>query len=90
MPTYDYVCSVCHFSFERLQKMSELAITLCPQCQGKVKRKISGGSGFLIKESRANPRSCRKAGKSCSSENSEQPCCGNSEGCDKSSCDERE
>ncbi len=51
MPTYQYKCDECDFEFEEFQKMSDAAIEICPECKGKTRRMISGGSGFLLKGS---------------------------------------
>ncbi len=51
MPTYQYKCDKCDFEFEEFQKMSDAALETCPKCKGKVRRIISGGSGFLLKGS---------------------------------------
>lgn len=32
MPIYDFACSACGHSFERLQKMSDADPTVCPDC----------------------------------------------------------
>ena len=49
MPTYDYVCDSCDHSFEEFQSISAPPLTKCPRCQGKVRRLIGGGNGFLFK-----------------------------------------
>jgi putative FmdB family regulatory protein len=53
MPTYTYECSV-HGEFEHSHSIKE-ELELCPKCQEekaaepqKVKRLISGGSGFIL------------------------------------------
>jgi putative FmdB family regulatory protein len=51
MPTYEYECRKCHHHFEESQSISAKPLQTCPQCQGKVDRVISGGSGFLFKGS---------------------------------------
>ncbi len=51
MPTYQYKCDECDFEFEEFQKMSDAALETCPECKGKIRRIISGGSGFLLKGS---------------------------------------
>jgi putative FmdB family regulatory protein len=51
MPTYEYECRKCHHHFEASQSISAQPLQTCPQCQGKVDRVISGGSGFLFKGS---------------------------------------
>jgi len=51
MPTYEYECTKCGHRFERFQKMSDPPVKTCPECKGKVKRLISGGSGLIFKGS---------------------------------------
>lgn len=51
MPTYDYVCSSCGHEFELFQKMTDPPAKKCPECKGKVKRKIGAGAGLLFKGS---------------------------------------
>ena len=51
MPTYDYRCLKCKKKFERLQRMSEKALTACPYCKGKVERLIGAGAGLIFKGS---------------------------------------
>jgi putative FmdB family regulatory protein len=50
MPTYEYRCEKGH-TFERVQKMSEKAVTRCPVCGAKAARVISGGQGLIFKGS---------------------------------------
>ncbi len=51
MPTYDYVCLACGHEFEAFQNMTETPLKKCPECGGKVKRKIGTGSGLIFKGS---------------------------------------
>jgi putative FmdB family regulatory protein len=51
MPTYDYVCQDCGHEFEAFQSMKDDPLTACPSCQGKVKRRIGGGTGVIFKGS---------------------------------------
>lgn len=51
MPTYEYECPHCGYSFEAFQKISDLALDRCPQCQKKVKRLIGSGSAIIFKGS---------------------------------------
>jgi putative FmdB family regulatory protein len=51
MPTYEYRCEICGHEFETFQMITEPPVQTCPVCKGKVKRKISGGAGFLFKGS---------------------------------------
>lgn len=47
MPTYEYQCESCGHQFEKSQKISADPIKVCPVCEGKVKRLISGGNFIL-------------------------------------------
>ena len=49
MPTYDYKCFDCDNEFEHFQSMSDIPIKICPKCNGKVRRLISGGTGLIFK-----------------------------------------
>ena len=51
MPTYDYKCTQCGHDFEMFQSMSEDHIKKCPECEGIVRRLVSGGSGLIFKGS---------------------------------------
>ena len=51
MPTYEYECKSCGYSFEAFQSMSDAPLTDCPQCKGEVRRLINGGSGIIFKGS---------------------------------------
>jgi len=51
MPTYEYECSVCGHSFEKTQSMSDLPLTDCPKCAGRIRRVINGGMGVIFKGS---------------------------------------
>lgn len=52
MPTYDYECLACGYSFEFFQQMSDKPILKCPECgKNKVKRHIGSGMGVIFKGS---------------------------------------
>ena len=51
MPTYDYVCNECSYNFEEFQSITAEPLETCPKCQGKVRRLIGTGNGFLFKGS---------------------------------------
>ena len=51
MPTYDYKCENCDHMFEYFQTMSDLPLKKCPECTGKIRRLVSGGSGLIFKGS---------------------------------------
>jgi putative FmdB family regulatory protein len=49
MPTYEYECVDCNYLFEEFQRITDQPISICPNCEGRTKRLISGGTGFLFK-----------------------------------------
>jgi len=49
MPTYDYECINCGYVFEHFQSMNDDTLTVCPECEGSLKRLIGGGSGIIFK-----------------------------------------
>ena len=51
MPTYEYQCQDCGHKVEYFQPMSEPPRTVCPRCQGRLSRLISGGVGLIFKGS---------------------------------------
>ena len=59
MPLYEYQCEDCGVRFERLQRMNDEPVTVCPECGGEVHRLIQPvgiifrGSGFYVTDNRA-------------------------------------
>lgn len=59
MPTYQYVCTDCGHAFEQVQSFSEDSLTVCPECQGTLRKVFSAagvvfkGSGFYRTDSRS-------------------------------------
>jgi putative FmdB family regulatory protein len=59
MPTYAYACKQCGHRFETVQSFSEAALTVCPQCEGPLRKEYGSigvtfnGSGFYRTDSRA-------------------------------------
>ncbi len=51
MPTYDYECTECGHEFEHFQAMSDDPLKNCPQCGGRLRRLIGGGTGVIFKGS---------------------------------------
>ncbi len=51
MPIYEYQCPDCGHKFEKLQKMSDDPITVCPECSGGSVRKLVSSSAFILKGS---------------------------------------
>jgi putative FmdB family regulatory protein len=86
MPTYEYKCTACGFSFERWQSISEPPLEECPQCGGATKRLVSGGSGFLLKNLGGGEQ---RNSSTCSLEQTGRTCCGRQEKCGEPSCGDK-
>ncbi len=58
MPTYQYACTDCGHSFEQFQSFSDDALSVCPECSGKLRKLFNAvgvvfkGSGFYRTDSR--------------------------------------
>ena len=60
MPTYQYACTEadCGHAFEQVQSFSDDALTVCPQCEGRLRKVFNAvgvvfkGSGFYRTDSR--------------------------------------
>lgn len=63
MPTYQYVCNDCGQPLEVVQKFSDDALTVCPSCEGKLRKVFSAaaivfkGSGFYKTDNRSSSTS---------------------------------
>ncbi|MBW8803183.1 MAG: FmdB family transcriptional regulator [Catenulisporales bacterium] len=70
MPTYQYQCKDCGEALEVVQKFTDDALTLCPNCQGELRKVFSAvgivfkGSGFYRTDSRASSSSATPASSS--------------------------
>lgn len=51
MPTYEYECTKCKYTFEEFQQISDAPLKTCPKCKGQLRRVISGGAGLIFKGS---------------------------------------
>ncbi|MBT8377758.1 MAG: zinc ribbon domain-containing protein [Ignavibacteria bacterium] len=51
MPTYDYKCTNCNYTFEAFQPMTADPLEECPECKGTVQRLIGSGAGPIFKGS---------------------------------------
>lgn len=85
MPTYDYQCLKCGSNFEAFQKMSDEALKSCPQCQGKVKRLVSSGSGIIFKGKGFYATDYKKSNEPRVKKEEVTPCAG----CDQSGCKQK-
>ena len=48
MPTYAYACTECDHRFEVVQSFSDDSLTVCPECQGRL-RKLFNAVGIVFK-----------------------------------------
>jgi putative FmdB family regulatory protein len=48
MPIYEYRCGACDYHFEKIQKISDEPITLCPNCQADAAQKLISASRFKL------------------------------------------
>ena len=59
MPTYQYSCTECGHFFEAVQSFSDDSLTVCPECEGRLRKVYNAvgvvfkGSGFYRTDSRA-------------------------------------
>ncbi|MCI3903286.1 FmdB family zinc ribbon protein [Streptomyces spectabilis] len=76
MPTYQYQCTECGEGLEAVQKFTDDALTVCPNCDGRLKKVFSAvgivfkGSGFYRNDSRGSSSSSSPASTSSSSASS--------------------
>jgi putative FmdB family regulatory protein len=72
VPTYQYACTECDHAFEQFQRFSDDSLTVCPQCEGRLRKVFNAvgvvfkGSGFYRTDSRGSSSSSA-AGSSTSS-----------------------
>ncbi|MDR2149522.1 MAG: zinc ribbon domain-containing protein [Spirochaetaceae bacterium] len=51
MPTYEYKCNVCGYSFDAFQSIHDEPLKVCPQCGKEIRRLINGGTGVIFRGS---------------------------------------
>ena len=75
MPTYSYACTECDHRFDAVQSFSDDSLTVCPVCEGRLRKVFSAvgvvfkGGGFYRTDSRSGSSASMPAGKSDSSSN---------------------
>ena len=69
MPTYSYRCRDCDAAFDVQQSFDEDSLTVCPQCEGSL-RKLFNTVGVVFKGSGFYRTDSRSEGSSSSSSNS--------------------
>jgi putative FmdB family regulatory protein len=69
VPTYQYACTECSHAFEQFQSFHDDALTVCPACEGRLRKVFNAvgvvfkGSGFYRNDSRAGNGSDNGNGK---------------------------
>jgi putative FmdB family regulatory protein len=59
VPTYQYSCTDCGHFFEAVQSFSDDSLTVCPECEGRLRKVFNAvgvvfkGSGFYRNDSRS-------------------------------------
>jgi putative FmdB family regulatory protein len=62
LPTYQYACKECGHAFEQFQSFTDDALTVCPRCEGRLRKVFNAvgvvfkGSGFYRTDSRTDSR----------------------------------
>jgi putative FmdB family regulatory protein len=63
VPTYQYACTECGHFFEAVQSFSDDSLTVCPECDGRLRKVFNAvgvvfkGSGFYRTDSRGSSSS---------------------------------
>jgi len=76
VPTYQYACTECGHAFEQFQSFSDDALTVCPECDGRLRKVFNAvgvvfkGSGFYRNDSRSSGSSSGSTASSGSSSSS--------------------
>lgn len=85
MPIYEYRCEDCGHQLETLQKMSDPALTDCPQCKKPALKKLISAAGFRLSgtgwyatdfKGKGGKETKKKEGEESSSSKSEEVACG--------------
>ena len=86
MPTYAYTCTACGHAFDIHQSFSDDALTVCPECSGRLRKVFSSvgvtfkGSGFYRTDSRSGGKTSTAPAASTSSASSSSSSAGSSSG----------
>lgn len=77
MPYYQYRCNNCGHEFEQRQRMSDEPLTVCPVCNGRIRRVVNSvgvvfkGSGFYVNDVRGSNGSKNGTAKTTESQSTE-------------------
>jgi putative FmdB family regulatory protein len=76
LPTYQYACTECGHAFEQFQSFTDDALTVCPACEGRLRKVFNAvgvvfkGSGFYRTDSRTDGKSAPASSSSTSDSSS--------------------
>jgi putative FmdB family regulatory protein len=76
VPTYQYACTECGHAFEQFQSFNDDALTVCPECEGRLRKVFNAvgvvfkGSGFYRNDSRKADSSALTSASSSSTDSS--------------------
>ena len=79
MPTYQYSCTECGHFFEIVQSFSDDSLTVCPECEGRLRKVFNAvgvvfkGSGFYRTDSRSGSGSSSGEDSGSSKKESSEP-----------------
>jgi putative FmdB family regulatory protein len=68
VPTYAYACKDCGHEFDIVQSFSDDSLTVCPECEGALRKKFNSvgvvfkGSGFYRNDSRSEGSASKGSG----------------------------
>ena len=67
MPLYEYQCDACGHRFEQIRKFSDPPLTVCPKCDGAIRKLVSSpaiqfkGTGWYVTDYASKGRSDTEA-----------------------------
>jgi len=76
VPTYAYTCTACGHAFDVHQSFDDAALTVCPECQGRLRKVFSPvgvvfkGSGFYRTDARNGTTTSPSTGSATSTDSS--------------------
>jgi putative FmdB family regulatory protein len=94
VPRYQYACTECDEQLEVHQSFADDALTVCPACQGRLRKVFNAvgvvfkGSGFYKTDSRQSASSANGSGKDSSSSTSSESSTSDKGSAEKKSSDQ--
>jgi len=88
MPTYEYKCEACGYTFEKFQNITDEPLKNCPECDGKVRRLIGTGSALIFKGSGFYATDYARQNQNFTRCGRDKTCCGRDVPCDTPPCND--